>query len=271
MELLFSHALRALPGLVALVALLLVLPRSRAGARLPLYIAIFILLRDAMTPVGLWSIGDEAFFWLRFSPKAAAMIGFGITSLVISSLMLLAEPQLRALVVWFSAPAGSETAETAPRSGSTDAGRSRSWRDVTGGVALGVVAAGVIAAPLLLVYSGVPIAERGGAVASRLLPAALAAALLGNLYEELLFRGFLQGYLLRRFALTPLHAAVASAVAFAAGHSFLAVTVTDVGAPLLLFVFYEGLICALVRMRRGTIPAAIAHGGAIFLLVGGVV
>jgi hypothetical protein len=47
--------------------------------------------------------------------------------------------------------------------------------------------------------------------------------------------------------------------------------VTDVGWPLLLFTLYEGLICAFLRMYRGVIPAACAHGVAIFLLGSGLV
>lgn len=56
---------------------------------------------------------------------------------------------------------------------------------------------------------------------------------------------------------------------FAACHAFLATTVTDVGWPLLAFTLWEGLICAFLRLRWGVIPAAIAHGLAIFLLSSG--
>lgn len=44
---------------------------------------------------------------------------------------------------------------------------------------------------------------------------------------------------------------------------------TDVGWPLLAFTLWEGLICAFLRLRWGVIPAAIAHGLAIFLLSSG--
>ena len=44
-----------------------------------------------------------------------------------------------------------------------------------------------------------------------------------------------------------------------------------VGWPLLAFTLWEGLICAFLRMRRGVIPAAIAHGLAIFLLSCGLI
>jgi len=94
---------------------------------------------------------------------------------------------------------------------------------------------------------------------------------LGNFYEELLFRGFLQDYLSTTLELGSLRAALVSGAAFAAGHSFLAVTVSSVGAPLLLFALYEGSIAGLIRMRRGLLPAVISHGGAIFLLAGGFV
>ena len=85
--------------------------------------------------------------------------------------------------------------------------------------------------------------------------------------EEVFFRGYLQGRLEQ--AMPAMRAALLSAVLFAACHAFLATTVTDVGWPLLAFTLWEGLICAFLRLRWGVIPAAIAHGLAIFLLSSG--
>ncbi len=82
----------------------------------------------------------------------------------------------------------------------------------------------------------------------------------------MLFRGLLQGYLERS---GPVRAALLSAVMFAACHAYLASTVTDLGWPLLAFTLYEGLICAFLRLRYGVLPAALAHGLAIFLLAAG--
>ena len=63
-----------------------------------------------------------------------------------------------------------------------------------------------------------------------------------------------------------MRAALISGVAFAACHAFLALSVTQLGWPVLLFTLLEGLACALVRMRYGVLPAALAHGTAILLI-----
>ena len=104
-------------------------------------------------------------------------------------------------------------------------------------------------------------------VAFSLLPPLLLMALFGNLLEEVLFRGYFQGYLEKH--VTPLRAALGSGVFFAVCHTFLATTVTALGAPILVFTLFEGTIAGLVRMRMGVLPAALAHGGAIFLLASG--
>lgn len=85
-----------------------------------------------------------------------------------------------------------------------------------------------------------------------------------NALEEVLFRGFLQGHLEQQVA--PIRAALISGVAFAACHSFLALSVTQLGWPVLLFTLVEGLACALVRMRYGVVPATACHGTAILLI-----
>ena len=94
--------------------------------------------------------------------------------------------------------------------------------------------------------------------------ALLYLAVVGNLLEEVLFRGWLQGLLENETS--RLRAAAGSAIAFAAGHAFLAITVTDLGLPILAFTLYEGIVTAALRLRWGVVPAAIAHGGGIFLI-----
>ncbi len=255
-EILITYILRILPALAALMLFLLLLPRRAHALRITVYIALFIVIRDAMTPVGLWRFGTDAFFWLRFTPSQALLLIIAAGSTLAAVGMLAAEPQLRRRIEWLRRP--QERTGPAPLYAST-------------GLAAGLVGALITAAPLLLFYTGVPIGLRGGIVVSGLLPALALTALLGNFYEELLFRGFLQDYFSTSLKLSPLHAALASGAAFAAGHSFLAVTVSSVGAPLLLFALYEGVIAGLIRMRWGLIPAVISHGGAIFLLSGGFV
>lgn len=266
METLLSYGIRIAPGITALLLMLLILPRRATGLRIVIYIGLFIVMRDAMTPTSLWYFGTEGFFWLRFIDSMPLLLTFAVTSTAIVIAMLIAEPTLRRRIEWLRpSPTG--------RGGYSESAGALAGAIPGSAMSIGAGLAGAIvtAAPLLLIYNAIPIEARGGEVALTLLPAIAVTSLLGNLYEELLFRGFLQDYLQEELGLTPLHAAIGSGVAFAAGHSFLAVTVTGMGAPLLLFALYEGMIAGLIRMRWGLTPAVLSHGGAIFLLAGGLV
>jgi membrane protease YdiL (CAAX protease family) len=97
----------------------------------------------------------------------------------------------------------------------------------------------------------------------------LAFALLGNLLEETLFRGYVLGLL--ALNMTRIEAGVASGLVFAFCHVYLATTVTAVGYPLLVFTLWEGTIAGVVGARSGVLPAALTHGGAIFMLSSGLI
>jgi uncharacterized protein len=239
MELL-NYMLRIMPGFVLFTALILLLPKTMKGLRVMAYIMLFILIRDAMTPLRFWSFGEGGGFWIRFMPDGILLTLLGLSSAALAGGIYLYEREMRGMIPWF-----------------------RNGR--IAGIATGIGAAAVIAAPLLVAGITVPLAARGGPFPSILLPALLVMTLGGNLYEELLFRGYLQGYLLEK-GTPPLRAALLSGIAFGAGHAFLASTVTSVGLPLLAFAAWEGTILGLLRMRYGVIPAALAHGLAIFML-----
>lgn len=260
MDVMLTYGLRVAPGIAALLLLLTALPRKAAGLRISVYIAIFIVIRDAMTPVGLWEFGTEGVFWIRFTDSLPLLLMIAAGSGIVAPLMLLTEPQWRAQIEWLRIPQAQASSQRIPR-----------YLHAAGNLSTGLVGAALTAAPLLLVYTTIPIKMRGGTVAPVLLPGILALALIGNFYEELLFRGFLQDYLQTDIGTSRLSAALISGIAFAAGHSFLAVNVTSVGAPLLLFALYEGIIAGLIRMRWGLLPAVLSHGGAIFLLTGGII
>jgi uncharacterized protein len=240
---LVDYGLRTLPGLLVISAWWALSGRDPL-LRIMALIFGFILIRDAMTPAGFWQFGlTNGAPWLRFTDEVVILLVFGIGSLTLAATVLATDGDLRRPVRW---------------------GRF----DVTTvglGIAGGVLAAG----PWLLLAGGTPLAERGGAVAVSLLPALAFVALAGNLTEEIFFRGFLQGYLEQTFS--EVRSALLSGLLFAAAHISLASTVTDVGWPLLLFTLYEGMICAFLRMYRGVIPAAIAHGMAIFVLASGLI
>ncbi|TDE51524.1 CPBP family intramembrane metalloprotease [Nonomuraea mesophila] len=242
---LLAYGVRILPGLLLIAACYLLARRERDPLlRVMVLVLGFVLIRDAMTPLGFWRLGAVgAVPWLRFTDHAGILLLFGLGTLALTAGVLRLDGELRALVRW-----GRLTPVTL------------AW-----GVGGGVLAA----APILLLSLPTPMAARGGAVAVTLLPVLLAFSLAGNLAEEVLFRGFLQGRLEQHN--DAVRAAVLSALLFAACHAFLASTVTDVGWPLLAFTLYEGLICAFLRLRGGVIAAALAHGLAIFLLAGALV
>ena len=100
-------------------------------------------------------------------------------------------------------------------------------------------------------------------------PALLVFAVLGNLLEEALFRGYVYGYLAQQ--MTPIRAGISSGVVFAFCHIFLAITVTEVGYPLLVFTLWEGMIAGIVGAKCGVMPATLTHGGAIFFLSSGLI
>ena len=135
---------------------------------------------------------------------------------------------------------------------------------------LGNPGAGLACGLLVGCLIGVPLRIYQGIDASAIhgywvwLPGMVVLAFGANALEEVLFRGFLQGYLEQHVTL--LRAALISGVAFAACHGFLALSVTQLGWPVLLFTLIEGVACALVRMRYGVLPAAVAHGTAILLI-----
>ncbi|MBN1259072.1 MAG: CPBP family intramembrane metalloprotease [Anaerolineae bacterium] len=238
LETLTAYLVRLAPGLVFWGAMFWTLHKHRE-LRIVLYILLFVLIRDAMTPVGIWSFGNAGVFWLRFRADGGLLLLLGASSLALSLILGLGDRPNAAFFRWI---------EGNPLTG----------------MGLGIAGALLSAGPLLLVYRAVPLASRGGAFPAALLPALLWLTLTGNLLEELLFRGYVLGWLKRRHS-TGI-AALLSGVIFAGCHILLATSVSDAGFPLLLYATWEGAIAGLVGDRRGLIPAMISHGGAVFLL-----
>jgi hypothetical protein len=238
-----EYFLRITPGVVLLI-LTFIIARPGPLARIVLYILAFILMRDAMTPLKLWTFGKEGFFWVRLSDDPWFLILFGASSALLMMGFYLADRENRDKVSFFR---GNRAA----------------------GIVIGILGALAAAGPLLIIYTQVDIGIRGGVVPLSLLPFLLVFALAGNFFEEGLFRGYLLGHL--ETYLPGWRAAVASGVIFSLCHVFLALTVTNVGAPLLVFTLWEGIICGLVALRFGVIPSTLSHGGAVFLLASGLV
>jgi membrane protease YdiL (CAAX protease family) len=232
---------RVMPGLV-LGVMMLIIARREPKLRIVCYVALFILLRDAMTPLGLWSFGDQGFFWIRLYDNPFFLIFFGITCLALVLALYFFDQENRSLIQWLRGP----------------------WQR---GLLWGALGALVVVAPFVVVYRYVPVSTRGGVVAPGIMSAMLVFALLGNLLEETLFRGYVYGQLSRNIA--PLSAALASGVIFSFCHIYLATTVTNVGYPLLVFTLWEGVIAGVVGSKCGVLSSSLTHGGAIFLLSSG--
>lgn len=242
-----EYLLMLIPGLVLAAVLFLSLRKAHPLLHLFLFITVFIFTRDAMTPLGLWSIGNEGFLWIRFINEPLALLILGFSSLGFVLLMQIISPELAVQVKWFD---GNKPL----------------------GVLIGIAGAVIAALPLILVYKfGVPIETRGDVVPLGLLPFVLFIALSGNLYEEVLFRGYIYGWLTEKEKMKPVLAGVVSGVFFSFGHVFLAFNVTNVGVSLLIFTLWEGSLAGLVRSRFGVMPAVLTHGLAVFLLTSGLV
>ncbi|MCC5895191.1 MAG: CPBP family intramembrane metalloprotease [Alkalibacterium sp.] len=243
---LIDYFIRISPGVVFLVACYFLLPKTQIFPKLVLFIFGFLLIRDAMTPLGFWRIGlaDDFMVWFRFIDDGALLITLGIISLLITLLIVYSNPLLNQYLYWISDKR-------------------------TASIVVGIAGAALVSAPFLLMYNTIPIEQRGEAVATTLLLPLFILTIFGNFMEEVLFRGYLQGYF--ETITSPWRAVLLSGLFFSIGHIFLAITVTDIGMMILIFTLYEGLICACVRLKHGIIAATLTHGLAIFILASGIV
>lgn len=229
---LWDYGVLVAPGLVLFVLLFLIVPPAARGFRIAVLILAFVFMRDVMTPAGIWRPG--AGLTLAFISNGLVLTTLGLFSLFLV-FVVARLPGLGQLIVWW-------------RNGRVE------------GVGVGIGAGIAVAIPFLLVAGW-----DGFALSMPFwLAGMFVLAFGGNAFEEALFRGLLQGHLEERTG--RLRAAVASGLAFGAGHAFLAYSVTDAGWPILAFTLAEGLACGLVRMRYGTVPAILTHGTAIVLV-----
>ena len=219
-----------LPGLILFGLWFGFTPKTLPGLRIVILLLAFVLMRDAMTPLGMWSLSREV--QIEFTANPWVLAALGGLSLGLIALLARLAPELWQLTVLF---------------------KGNRWA----GLAVGLGAGCLIGLPLRL-YQGIE------PVYWAWLMGMLVLAYCANALEEVLFRGFLQGYLEQH--VTPLRAALLSGLAFAACHSFLALSVTQLGWPVLAFTLIEGVACGLVRMRYGVVAATATHGTAILLI-----
>jgi membrane protease YdiL (CAAX protease family) len=234
LSLLIDYGIYLLPGFSLCAVWFWLTPKTQPGLQIVILLLTFVLMRDVMTPLRLWSLSGDVQIGFVSNPFVLAVLG--ALSLAIIAVLARIAPELWQLVVW--------------RKG-----------NLVAGLALGIAAGCAIGVPLRL-YQGIGISELAGYWPW--LMGMIVLAYGGNALEEVLFRGFLQGHL--ECHTSAIRAALISAVAFSACHSFLALSITGIGWPILLFTLLEGLVCAFVRMRYGVIAATAAHGTTILLI-----
>ena len=227
---LVHYGIYLLPGLILFGLWFGLTPKTLPGLRIVILLLAFVLMRDAMTPLGMWSLSREV--QIEFTANPWVLAALGGLSLGLIALLARLAPELWQLTVLF---------------------KGNRWA----GLAVGLGAGCLIGLPLRL-YQGIE------PVYWAWLMGMLVLAYCANALEEVLFRGFLQGYLEQH--VTPLRAALLSGLAFAACHSFLALSVTQLGWPVLAFTLIEGVACGLVRMRYGVVAATATHGTTILLI-----
>ncbi|SEN92006.1 hypothetical protein SAMN04488134_102283 [Amphibacillus marinus] len=245
MDLLLQYSANIIPGLVLFGLVYYFIPKSEKAVRILLLIFGFVLIRDAMTPLKMWDLGVTDFvMWLRFSNDLFVVVVLGATSLLLTLVIIHLNKDFSIYLVWFGVKKGRS-------------------------LLVGLIGAGVVILPFAVLNSTIPIELRGGEVANHFILAILWLGLTGNFLEEVLFRGYLQGYFAEKVGRNK--AVFLSGATFAVGHTFLAISVTTLGIGILLFTLYEGLICAWVRKDHGIIAATLTHGLAIFFLATGLV
>ena len=93
MEQLLDYIQRTAPGAV-LIALVFILVRPTKHVRVVLYILTFVLLRDAMTPSSLWSLGvTNGVPWIRLFPSHLFLLGMGFSSLSLVALLVVLDKE----------------------------------------------------------------------------------------------------------------------------------------------------------------------------------
>jgi membrane protease YdiL (CAAX protease family) len=253
---LVGYAIRVAPAIVLVVALYLLMRGEKA---LPLRIMVvvvgFLVIRDTLITFGVWGYG-LANGWLpyvRFVHDPFLVTYFAVGSVLTAAILVVIERDGYKLLWW---------------------GRFN-WRAIVWGLGGGLVIGGVLA--LAYTFGGVPLAQRGGPLAHDMLWPMVAVAIFGNLTEDVLVRGYIQGYL--GTVLSPVRAAIGSGLFYAFFHLFLAIEIITVfpmpglhlGIPILVFALFDGLVCAFVRMKAGLIPAAVSHGLGVLVLATGLI
>lgn len=98
MAVLINYATYLAPGLLLFGLWFALTPRSLTALRILILLAAFVLMRDVMTPLGLWSLGSEV--QLAFTANAFVLAALGGLSLLLIAVLMRVAPDLSALICW---------------------------------------------------------------------------------------------------------------------------------------------------------------------------
>ncbi|MDP9869855.1 MULTISPECIES: hypothetical protein [Streptosporangium] len=99
---LLAYGVRILPGLL-LIGACFALARAEQNPLLRILTLILgsVLIRDAMTPLGLWRLGAAGGVpWLRFTDQAGILLLFALGTVALTAAVLKLDSGLRSLVRW---------------------------------------------------------------------------------------------------------------------------------------------------------------------------
>lgn len=102
MESLVEYFLRIAPGFGLLAAIFLLIRKKSLELSLLILVLGFILLRDAMTPVGFWDFGatDSFIFWMRFISDPMILIALGVSSFMLTAGVISINKKANKLIHW---------------------------------------------------------------------------------------------------------------------------------------------------------------------------
>lgn len=157
MSLLISYSIRILPGLILLSLLYLLLTKKESMLRIFILFLAFIMMRDTMTPMGIWTFGQgQGIIWFRFINDSFVLISLALLSGIFSIIVLIVNQNKLTAVNWTA--------------------------DSTYLLSLlyGFLGSLLTVGPFLILYLFIPIDLRGGLVSMDLWPALFIFCLLGN-------------------------------------------------------------------------------------------
>ncbi len=99
---LLDYMLIISPGFILFIVFILLVPREMKGVRIMGYIMLFILIRDAMTPLGFWNFGTDGGFWIRFAHNGPLLAFLGASSIALALGIYYYERGMRSMILWFS-------------------------------------------------------------------------------------------------------------------------------------------------------------------------